>query len=273
MNALTRSRKAYNHYVHTFFGAFIALILCFLLLPLYGTAAEADAQSGSISLTTTNPTCHGSSDGSIEVVGIPPSTGNCTPPASSPTGCTGCTITLSGGGWRTISAGTTACILAGQTYTGGLNLNGGTLIVCGTLSPSSIGLNSGTLIVNGTLNFNGWFNINGTSTINNYGTIAISGGVGVNRNLNNYGSFTCSSMSINNNSDFENHGTLTVNGHYDDNFGSVNYGTMAVSGNLTKNSGNFFTNHCTVTVGGQLISNGPINQNGTIIANRSEERV
>jgi len=72
MNALTRARKALYHFQRTIFGITIALLLSFLLLPIYGIATETDAQSGSISLVTTNPTCHGSSDGSIEVVGIPP---------------------------------------------------------------------------------------------------------------------------------------------------------------------------------------------------------
>ncbi len=219
-----------------------------------------------LGLDATNPTCHGNNNGSISVSGISAGAGACAAAATSPYNCNSCTQTLTGGGWNTINAGTVACIPAGQTYTGGLSINGGTVIVCGTLSPSSISLNSGTLAVNGTFNFNGWLSLNGANMYN-YGTSAITGGVGVNSQLYNYGTLSCGSgIQINSNSVFNNNGTLNVTGNYEDNYGSTNNGTITTTGNFTKNSNGTFTNNCTVIVGGALVSNAPIYQNGTMTA-------
>jgi hypothetical protein len=144
------------------------------------------------------------------------------------------------------------------------------VIVCGTLAPSSISLNSGVLVVNGTFNFSGWLSINGTSIVYNYGTTVVTGGIGVNKQLYNYGTLSCGSgMQINGSSVFINDGTLNVTGNYEDNFGSTNNGTITTTGNFTKNSSNSFTNNCTVIVGGNVTSNAPINQNGTLQANGS----
>ncbi len=223
-----------------------------------------------LSLDANNPTCNGGSNGSVTVLGVSAGAGSCASAATSPYDCNSCTQTLSGGGWNTINAGTTACILAGQTYTGGLSINGGTVIVCGTLSPSSLSLNSGVLAVNGTFNFNGWLSINGTTKFYNYGTSTISGGIGVNKELYNYGTLSCGSgMQINSNSVFLNDGTLDVTGNFEDNFGSTNNGTITTTGNFTKNSNGSFTNNCTVIVGGNLVSNAPIYQNGTMEATGS----
>lgn len=220
-----------------------------------------------LGLVATNPTCYGSTNGSISVSGVTACTGACAAPATSPYNCNSCTLTLSGSGWNTINAGTVACIPAGQIYTGGLSLSGGTLIVCGTLSPSSLNLNSGVLAVNGTFNFNGWLSINGSSIVYNYGTTTVTGGVGVNKELYNYGTMSVGSgMQINSGSVFVNDGTLNVTGNYEDNYGSTNNGTITTTGNFTKNSNNSFTNNCTVIVGGALTSNAPIYQNGTMTA-------
>lgn len=221
----------------------------------------------SLSLNAINPSCHGISNGSISVSGVPASVGACASAATSPYSCGSCTQTLTGSGWNTINAGTVACIPANQTYTGGLNINGGTVIVCGTLVPSSINLNGGSLVINGAFSFNGWLSINGTTEVYNYGTAAVTGGLGVNEALYNYGIFSVGSgIQINSGSVFVNEGTLNVTGNYEDNFGSTNNGTITTTGNFTKNANNAFTNNCTVIVGGNLTSNAPIYQNGTMTA-------
>ncbi|WP_430405651.1 T9SS type A sorting domain-containing protein [Fluviicola sp.] len=79
-----------------------------------------------------------------------------------------------------------ANVNSGQTYcytgTGslsGINMNGGTIIVCGSLTITSMNFNAGTFYINSgsTLNFNtGGVNM-GNATIVNYGTVTATGNV------------------------------------------------------------------------------------------------
>lgn len=88
-----------------------------------------------------------------------------------------------------INSGQTYYYSGSGTFGAGVNLNGGTLIVCGTLTMNNISWNSGTIMVNhtGTLTINGSSTLymNGSSTLVNYGSLTVNRDI-VMQNSNNY---------------------------------------------------------------------------------------
>ena len=117
-----------------------------------------------------------------------------------------------------------ANVNSGQTYcytgTGslsGINMNGGTIIVCGNLTITSMNFNAGTFYVNSgsTLNFNtGGVNM-GNATIVNYGTVTASGNITMQPvtfyNATATSTFTVSGqLTLNNSSLLVNNGSLSA---------------------------------------------------------------
>jgi hypothetical protein len=105
-----------------------------------------------------------------------------------------------------INGGNTYWFSGGPTTFAGINVSGGTLRVCGTLTLSSISYNSGYIIVEngGKLTINAGFNVSG-ATIINRGTLTINGSPtfqGSNNFI--YNDLSTSVLDIN--------GTITLNG-------------------------------------------------------------
>ncbi|WNJ20866.1 T9SS type A sorting domain-containing protein [Pontibacter sp. G13] len=79
---------------------------------------------------------------------------------------------------QNINSGQTFWFAGNATFPAGVNLNGGTLRVCGTLILSTISFNSGTIIVEeaGSLTINGssTLNFNGNKTVSNRGQLTIN---------------------------------------------------------------------------------------------------
>lgn len=111
--------------------------------------------------------------------------GQCTTCPSSGT-CSGGSGAASNG--QNINSGNTYYYSGSGTFDSGVNLNGGTLRVCGTLTLSSINFNSGTIVIEsgGTLTINGGgtMYLNGNSNIYNRGQLTINRSVAM-QNSNN----------------------------------------------------------------------------------------
>lgn len=142
--------------------------------------------------------------------------------------CSNCTQTISNSGFYnlTINDGETVCIEEGATVSGGINMNGGTLSVCGNVSFSYLNLNGSPTIIIGEQGNISIFNFNSNVTIINYSN---------NFNLPN-----------------------TINGYFE------NYGTINRSGNLTVNYGATIANYGDITISGTLMNNGTV-ENSSIL--------
>ncbi|MGN6421580.1 MAG: hypothetical protein ACTHMC_28975 [Pseudobacter sp.] len=102
----------------------------------------------------------------------------CTFPAGTPNGA--CTGTPATDGVN-INAGQTYSYTGTATTFSGVNLNGGTLQVCGTLTISNINFNGGAIVVmsGGSLTLNTGINLNTGSLVTNHGTITVNGSLNV----------------------------------------------------------------------------------------------
>ena len=158
--------------------------------------------------------------------------------------CSTCNFTLSGNTEYTISPGKTYCVRAGTTFSGNVNMDGGTLCVMGTYEGGTI---------------NSW---NGGGTIYNTGVIAKSSlSISNNIQFHNYGKLNISgAFEINTNSFFTNYssGTLTVGGTLNNNARFNNLGTVNIQGDYSSNAKSTVnTNSGTMTVGGAMNINRP----------------
>jgi len=106
-----------------------------------------------------------------------------------------------------INGGNTYWFSGGPSTFGSINLNGGTLRVCGHLTITSLNYNSGNLIIEsgGILIVGSMSSLNGSTTIINRGSLTINSGFTMQNNNNYiYNDLTTSAMTIN--------GTITING-------------------------------------------------------------
>src|SRR5690606_8276404 len=100
------------------------------------TVSVSDAIS--VTGTVTNTTCHGGSDGSIELDVSGGSLNACAPVNVAPVSeCSNCTQTASGNQSLNIGAGQKICILEGTSFTGNINMSGGELVICGNATPQN----------------------------------------------------------------------------------------------------------------------------------------
>lgn len=121
----------------------------------------------------------------------------CTFPAGTPNGA--CTGTPATDGVN-INSGQTFSYTGATTTFSGINLNGGTLQVCGTLTISNLNFNGGAIVVmsGGSLTLNTGINLNTGSLVTNHGTITVNGTLNVGGT----------------NGGFINYGTANVNGQF-----------------------------------------------------------
>ena len=244
----------------------VFLYLFVFCLSLQGYFVKA--QSCSVSVATTVPTCYGGSNGTatVNITGTT-APNNCGTPAASPYSCSSGTIVNSNASSITVGSGQQVT-LTYNGFTQGITMNGGTLVICGSATPSSLNFNSGTIIINGSATFPSGLNLNTTScTLYNYGTLSISNGTSFYGQFTNNGTITVSSGDFNDdeaNGTFTNTGTITVsNGSFNNNHVLINSGTINVSGTLNNNGGANFTNNCTISCGNFINSSTFVN-NGNI---------
>lgn len=212
-----------------------------------------------LSFSKTDILCHGETTGSatVNVTGSGPVNHCATPPSPTSDCSSGCSRTINDNNSDiTVNSGEKVCL----TYSGfnkGITINGGTLTICSSITPSYLSFNGGTMEVLGTATF-GNLGMNSSScVVKNYGTINLSNGFGVNGTFENHG--TCyvnnGSMYINSGGIFNNTSFFEVkNGEVGNNYRFTNSGTFKVFSSFSNNNGSSFTNKCTMTIGGDFNS-------------------
>jgi len=133
-------------------------------------------------------------------------------------GCTNCTTTISNhqSGSLNINNGETVCILSGASFTGGLNMNGGTLKVCGTLTVQYIN-GGGTIIINDDGAFiSNSLNMNSSNlVIENYSdAFMVGAGPNINGTFKNWGYIALAGANINSTGQFYNYGIIGFSNNY-----------------------------------------------------------
>ena len=252
-------------------GRFLVVVL--LTLSLFRVHGQSSCD---VQVVTTGESCAGSGNGTAKVVVNGQGSG-------SPAGCltagpadasysTGCTSTYSNSstGDVLVGPGQQVCLTA-TSFTGGIQVTGGTLVISGSATPSYLNINGNnptfTLIVlpGATAQFSS-LNLFGSSTVKNYGTLKMQNSVGFNGTLENNGTLTVTGdLSINAPyGNFLNKGSVTISSNFNNYNASTNGGTLAISGILNNNSGSTLTNLCTITVGGDLNNNTKIINQGRI---------
>ena len=233
-----------------------------------------------VTVVTKDPTCAGSNDGkaTIYVDGNILGPGNIT--TGTPAGCsavqtspytctTGCSQTVSSNTTAiNVSSGQQVCLTA-TAYTSGINVTGGTLVICGKATPQYINYNTNgaafTMIVNGELTLSS-LNLPASCTLKNYGKVTFTSSVSFNGRVENYGTMSAAGDFNDNASTgkFFNYSTLTVASNLNNNIQGENYGTLTITGNLQNNGGSTFTNACNIQVGNEFINNANFTNNGNI---------
>lgn len=159
-----------------------------------------------------------------------------------------CTDKLTGTMDVNINQGQIACIENDQLFTGSVNINGGTLIICGTARPSSLSFNSGRIVVLGNAEFS-YLTVDGK--FENYGNTVVH-----------------NDCIVNNTGELVNYNNMVVSGSLISNHRSTNYSSLSVLQCIFQNSNDIFTNECSITIGLDFHVNGTFMNRGNISVNR-----
>ncbi|HTF80941.1 MAG TPA: hypothetical protein VL947_04435, partial [Cytophagales bacterium] len=224
-------------------------------------------------INTTNVTCPGGKDGTVEIITYGPNgqiqTGLCRAPMPAPYTCAtvGCTRTIASNSAFELTTGETVCVQVAN-FNQNITFNGGGhLVFCGTAAPANINFNGNiltckiTVLTGANVNFNNLNNI-GNSLLQNYGTITFNA-TGYNGKLENNGTMIVKSTANINamDGDFTNNGTIQIQGSFNIFNTLENYGTITVAQDLNVNTNSGFRNYCTLTVTGNMMIAPTNNQN------------
>lgn len=238
-----------------------------------------------LSTSVTDVSCNSGDDGSIDLTvsdgsgssggsgGGTSGSSGCSDGVASPNTCSSCTSIAPTSGTLNVNSGQTICIPSGQTFSGFINMNGGTLVICGNIIPWSFNFNSGTIINNSTLALTS-LSINSNCRLENYGTVQVSGSVNVNHEMENHGALMVSgNLSINSSASFVNTNYVAISSTVTNNNDLDNLGIMNIAGGLTINSNATLNNECTININGpvtvndSLVNNGSVNGSGSSTIN------
>jgi len=192
-------------------------------------------------------------------------------------GCSDCSTSITGNesGILNINNGETVCILSGASFTGGLNMNGGTLKVCGNLTVQWIN-GSGLIMINDDGSFiSTSLNINSPDLIiENYSdAFMVSSGPNINGTFKNWGYISLAGANINGGGKFYNYGIINFSNNYNNNNYTYNEGILNLAGTVANNGNAVFENHCRVNVAGNFNNNSTLDNysfmeiNGTLTLN------
>lgn len=210
-----------------------------------------------LSTNSTNASC--STAGAIDLT---VTSGNVSNGSTSPfSTSTGCSITLTGSTSYTLNSGQVGCVTG--SFSGSVNLNGGTLINGGSASISSLNFNSGTFVNNGTLSVS-TLTTGGNRIFYNYGNISITGTLTIGDAFYNYGTLTAGALTLNTGGELFNTNMIQVNGALTNNSTITNSGSITATGVITNNSGSTFTNNGILT-GNAMVQNALFDNHGSVL--------
>jgi formylmethanofuran dehydrogenase subunit C len=187
----------------------------------------------------------------------------CSEPILPSIDCSNASRTISGSGWENIKD--TVAISPGDLFNGGINMNGGTLIVCGEFNPQNINFNSGSIIVLGSAVIPNMNMNDAQSVFENYGTVTF-GNVTWNGTVNNHGNISFNNDCNWNNSQARliNTGSILCNQSLNNNGIIDNSGTITVNNSFRNNSQGRLTSSCTINVSSEFHNNGLLTNLGVI---------
>lgn len=195
-----------------------------------------------------------------------PSNCNCvTVPVTSGITCASCTKVLDGTSNVNLNTGDVACIV--NSYNGYINMNGGTLTICGDAIIPWLNIpNNSTVVVSGTLKANG-INFNGPNArLINDGSIELMYSMNSAGIFLNNGTFLAKQgVNLNSQSTFVNNGSFIVKGgDLALNQTVVNNGLISAEKTIYLNSNTILTNNCTVNADAMFVNSGTkFTNNGT----------
>ncbi len=187
----------------------------------------------------------------------------CSEPVSPTVSCDNASRTISGNSWENIND--IVAVPSGEEFTGGINMNGGTLIICGEFNPQNINFNSGSIIVLGSADISNMNMNNAQSIFENYGTVSF-GNATWNGTIINHGD-----MSFNNDCNWNNTqaqlintGEILCKQSLNNNGIIDNSGSITVNNSFRNNSEGQLTSVCKINVSREFHNNGTLHNQGII---------
>ncbi|MCK6609595.1 MAG: LruC domain-containing protein [Bacteroidia bacterium] len=180
---------------------------------------------------------------------------------------TGCTSTASGSNQNLFINNASSVVCITRSFSGNIDLNNGTLRICGEAEIGTINLNnSSTLLISkdakvkiGNINLN-----TATTSFTNWSDdVELKNTFSPNGVVTNNGELKIGgSMNINGNANFINNGFLDIENTLNINKGFTNSGLVEIGGDLNNNGGAVSVNNCQILVDGNLTLNNPFAVNG-----------
>ncbi|MFO7869486.1 MAG: M43 family zinc metalloprotease [Bacteroidales bacterium] len=192
----------------------------------------------------------------------------CSEPVSPNVSCDNASHSISGNAWENITD--TIAVPSGEEFTGGINMNGGTLIICGNFNPHNINFNSGSIIVLGSADISN-MNMNNTqSTFENYGTVNFENATW-NGSVINHGDMAFNNdCNINNTqATLNNTGNLIIEQSFTNNGILDNSGSITVKNSFRNNSEGQITSVCEIVVSNEFHNNGTFSNQGVITVDQT----
>ena len=185
----------------------------------------------------------------------------------------GCDLDLAGAGHFTIQADEVACVREGTVFSGGINMNGGELRVCGVAYPAYLNVNAGDVNILGSMSISNINMNNINSNLKNFGTLTV-GNLNFQGPFENHGTAVVMyGLNVNWGALVYNSGDLSVDGYVNDMGLFMNRGILSVDGSVNLNNGEF-SNSCETDISGDLnvsrnaINAGVLTVDGTITLNQ-----
>ncbi|MBC7382694.1 MAG: LruC domain-containing protein [Bacteroidia bacterium] len=184
---------------------------------------------------------------------------------ASPDCSIGCSSTLTGSQNISLNNSSSVICITG-TYSGGIDINHGTVRICGNATIGNCNLNNDAVLLIATganVTFSG-VNINGGSaTFKNWSSnVTINSGFSPGGVVFNYGTLAVTGeMNINSAATLTNEGNLTVGSNLNNNYNLINNGSITVSGSFNQNSSATYTNNCRMVINGSASINNAITNN------------
>ena len=159
----------------------------------------------------------------------------------------------------------TVCLAEGVSFSGTVELKGGTFVVNGDAIITGVNGNKGKIVVTetGSLTLSN-LTINNNFEVENYSNALDINDITVSGEFINHGNITVSSVSVNGGGDFKNTGEMIIQNNFTASNDIDNEGKMTVKGDLTINGGVDFENDCQLIVEGNLQNNKTLKNKGYV---------
>ena len=159
----------------------------------------------------------------------------------------------------------TICLNAETSFSGTLEMKGGTFVIRGNAVITAVNGSKGKIVVleSGSLTMRN-FNLNNNIDFVNYGGTIDLQALTISGSFENHSKATVQSVTVNGGGEFENTGEMLVSNNFTINKKAKNEGTLEVKGNLIINGGGELENACKLLVEGNLQNNKTLKNKGYV---------